>query len=160
MKHYFLDTSALVKLFVSEEGADQVRRIVRWGRGGSAGVQVVVCDLAYPECVAALRQLLQRGLGGRRGISHAALRRTMPELHTLFEERESLFVVETSKVVTESAHLAARHHVKGADAVHIAAARSVSDAVPAGDEFWFVTADTRQSNAARDEGMAVLDPTS
>lgn len=158
MKHYFLDTSALVKLFVAEEGTSHVKRAVRWERHGP-GIRVVVCDLAYPECVAALRQMLARGVGGRRGISHSALRRTMPELHLLFEQRERFVVVETSKVVTDSAHLGLRLPVKGADAVHLAAARSVSRSLPAGDEFWFVTADLRQSTAAREEGMAVLDPT-
>jgi predicted nucleic acid-binding protein len=159
VKHYFLDTSALVKLFASEAGADRVRQVTRWNREESADVQVLLCDLAYPECVAALRQLLEHGVGGRRGLSPAVLRKIMPELHNLFSQRMRILVVEASRIVANAAHLAARQQVKGADAVHIAAAQSMRELVPAGEEFWFVTSDARQSTAAREEGMAVLDPT-
>lgn len=159
MKHYFLDTSALVKLFAFEPGADRVRRVAHWEREGSADARVVVCDLAYPECVAALRQLLDWGAGGRRGLSPAMLRQIMPKLHEMFEKRMRFVVIETSRVIADSAHLAGRQRVKGADAVHLAAAHAVRESVPADEEFWFVTADARQGTAAREEGIAVLDPT-
>ena len=61
-------------------------------------------------------------------------------------------------MIPEAAVLAARYRVKGADAVHIAAARRVHRRVVQGEEFWFVSADLRQAEAAREEGMRVLDP--
>lgn len=159
MRHYFFDSSTFLKLFVVEAGARRVREIVYGAQGQDAQVRVSVCDLAHPECVSAMRQMLERGAGGRRGISFGSFRRALPEIEKVFRAAPHIVVVEASNVIPESADLAARHQVKGADAVHIAAAQRMRGRVAEGDEFWFVTADLRQSAAARREGMPVLDPT-
>ena len=159
MKHFFFDSSTFVKLFVVEEGDMRVREIVRGARADDARFRVSVCDLAHPECVAAMRQMLDRGAGGRRGISSASLKRALPEIQAIFRERSSLLVIEASTIIPESADLAVRHRVRGADAVHIAAAQRVQRRVAEGEEFWFVSADVQQAAAARREGMPVLDPT-
>jgi predicted nucleic acid-binding protein len=159
VRHYFFDSSTFLKLFVVEEGYSRVREIVRGARADSTRTRVSVCDLAHPECVSAMRQMLERGAGGRRGIRSASLRRTLPEVHAIFRERSHLLVIEASTVIPESADVAMRHRVKGADAVHIAAAQQVQRRVGDGEEFWFVSADMRQAAAARHEGMPVLDPT-
>jgi predicted nucleic acid-binding protein len=158
VKHFFFDSSTFVKLFVVEEGDRRVRDIVRGARADNAGVRVSVCDLAHPECVSAMRQMLDRGAGGRRGISSATLSRALPEIQAIFRERSYLLVIEASTVIPESAHLAMRHRVRGADAVHIAAAQRVQRRVADGEEFWFVSADAQQMAAARREGIPVLDP--
>lgn len=159
MRHYFFDSSTFLKLFLVEAGADRVRAIVRGAEAGGAKVRVAVCDLAHPEAVSALRQLLERGAGGRRGISQASFRVTLPRLRTHFGEGTTFTVVPASAVIEQAAELAARLQIKGADSVHVAAAQTVRrDA--AGSEFWFVSADLRQAAAAREEGMSVLDPTS
>jgi predicted nucleic acid-binding protein len=67
-------------------------------------------------------------------------------------------VVPASEVIDQAAELAARLQIKGADSIHVAAAQTVQ-AEAGGNEFWFVSADLRQSAAARQEGMPVLDPT-
>lgn len=159
MRHYFFDSSTFLKLFVAEKGADRVRGIVRGAEADAERIRVAVCDLAHPESVAALRQMLERGAGGRRGISFGSFRRTIPQIEGVFHAAPHIVVVEASNVIPESADLAARHHVKGADAVHIAAAQRVHRRLSEDDEFWFVSADLRQSAAARQEGMPVLDPT-
>ncbi len=158
MRHYFFDSSTFLKLFIVEEGDRRVREIVR-GAQGNAKLRVSVCDLAHPECVAAMRQMLERGTGGRRGLSSAALQRTLPDVQAFFRETSHVLVVKASTVIPESAELAVRHRVRGADAVHIAAAKRVHRRVSEGEEFWFVSADLRQAAAARQEGMPVLDPT-
>jgi predicted nucleic acid-binding protein len=106
-----------------------------------------------------MRQMLERGVGGRRGISFGSFWRTLPEIERAFQDVPHIVVVDASDVIPASADLAARHRVKGADAVHIAAAQRVHRRVGEGDEFWFVSADLRQASAARQEGMPVLDPT-
>lgn len=159
MRHYFFDSSTFLKLFVVEKGADRVRQIVRGAEADAERIRVAVCDLAHPEAVSALRQLLERGVGGRRGISPAALRRTLPELQTYFEEGTSFTIVQASDVITPAAALAARLQIRGADSVHVAAAQRLYLRIEEGEEFWFVSADLRQSAAARQEGMPVLDPT-
>lgn len=142
-----------------EAGASRVREIVRGAQVEDADVRVSVCDLAHPECVSAMRQMLERGVGGRRGISFVGFWRTLPEIASAFQEVPHIVVVDASDVIPASAELAARHRVKGADAVHIAAAQRLHRRVSAEDEFWFVSADLRQAAAARQEGMQVLDPT-
>lgn len=159
MRHYFFDSSTFLKLFVVEPGATRVREIVSLARSGAAVVRVSVCDLAHPECVSAMRQMLERGAGGRRGLSRASFNQTLPRIEEVFHEVSYITVVEASTVIPESAPLAARHRVKGADAIHLAAAWTVYESIAAGEEFWFVSADLRQAAAARQEGMPVLDPT-
>ncbi len=159
MRHYFFDSSTFLKLFVVEEGADRVRAIVRSAEANAEMIRVAVCDLVHPESVSALRQMLERGVGGRRGISHATLKRTLPELRTYFEKGSSFTVIRTSDVITPAAALAARLQIRGADSVHVAAAQRLYHRIADGEEFWFVSADLKQSAAARQEGMPVLDPT-
>jgi predicted nucleic acid-binding protein len=159
MRHYFFDSSTFLKLFVVEKGADLVRAIVRGAEADAERSRIAVCDLAHPESASALRQLLERGVGGRRGISPATLRRTLPELQTYFEEGTSFTIVQASDVITPAAALAARLQIRGADSVHVAAAQRLYLRIAEGEEFWFVSADLRQSAAARQEGMPVLDPT-
>jgi predicted nucleic acid-binding protein len=158
VKHYFFDSSSFLKLFIVEAGDSRIREIVHAAQSKGARVKVSVCDLAHPECVAAMRQMLERGVGGRRGISPAAFRRTLPELATIAKQGSVLGIVRASDVVEHAAELAARVRLKGADCVHLAAAQSVRHEVPEGEEFWFVSADQRQVAAARREGMLVLDP--
>ncbi len=148
-----------MKLFIVEEGGHRVRSIVRVAQAADTTVTVSVCDLAHPECVSALRQMLERGVGGRRGISSATLRRTLPEIEMLTDEGSVFGVVRASEVMRQAADLARRHQLKGADCVHMAAAQQVRQRVADGEEFWFVSADARQAAAARREGMPVLDPT-
>lgn len=159
MRHYFLDSSAFLKLFVVEAGDRRIREIVRIAQTSGARVKVSVCDLAHPECVAAIRQMLDRGLGGRRGISPAAFRRALPELASIAKQGSVFGIVRASDVVEHAAEFAARVRLKGADCVHLAAAQSVRHELAEGEEFWFVSADQRQVAAARQEGMLVLDPT-
>ncbi len=68
MRHYFFDSSTFLKLFVVEAGANRVREIVRGAELEGNRLRVSVCDLAHPECVSAMRQMLERGVGGRMGL--------------------------------------------------------------------------------------------
>ena len=159
MKHYFFDTSSLTKLFIVEPGTRHVRTIMRAAEAASPSAHVSLCDLAHPEAAAALRQVVERGEGGRRGISSAALKRALSELAAALSTGSTFSLVDASAVISDAADIAARRRVKGADAVHIAAARMVLETIKEGEEFWFVSSDLRQAAAARQEGMPVLDPT-
>jgi predicted nucleic acid-binding protein len=159
VRHYFFDSSTFLKLFVVEEGATRVRTIVRAAQSDRAQVRVAICDLAHPECVSAMKQMIERGLGGRRGLSVSSFQRTLPELAMAVAEGSVFTIVQASEVIEAAAKLASRHRIKGADSVHVAAAQNVRRRVPVGDEFWFVSADLQQGVAARHEGLEVLDPT-
>lgn len=160
LRNYFLDSSCLTKLFIVEPGSTHVRSIVHAAGAASPSAHITLCDLAHPEAAAALRQVVERGEGGRRGISPSALKRTLPELASAVGEGSRFSVVQASTVITHAADIAARRRVKGADAVHLAAAWKVFASLGEGEEFWFVSADVRQAAAAREEGMPTFDLTS
>ena len=108
MRHYFFDSSTFLKLFVVEAGDKRVREIMHAAQAGNGKVRVALCDLAHPESASALRQMLERGEGGRRGISSASLKRALPMIQTFFAEGTTLTIVEASTVIPESADAGAR----------------------------------------------------
>jgi hypothetical protein len=69
----FFDTSAVVRLYTVEPGANVVRDLLRSAAREQAAVQVVVCDLARPETVSALRRIATGPNAAPRGLSRAAL---------------------------------------------------------------------------------------
>lgn len=158
MSTYFLDSSAVVRLYAFEPGARMVRDLVRSARMGEPRVEVVVCDLARPETVAALRKIATGPDAARRGLSRAALYPTLPRVRRDFGEQDCFFVVPTSPCMVMAADIAERHPIKGADAVHIASALVARDSAPAPDRFYFVSEDAGQARVAEAEGLQVLRP--
>ncbi len=137
----YLDTSALVKLYVREESSAAVAKAVR-----QADV-VVVSRIAYPEARAAI---------GRRkrehAISAAAARKCVVDLD---HDMLACFVVEfTAQVARQAGELAERLALRGFDAIHVASAIEFGRAV--GQMPTFVAFDVRLLSAAASEGMATL----
>lgn len=104
----YLDTSSLVKLYVEEEGSDEVRELVEEAR------TLATATVAYPEMRSALARLLRGGFLDQ------------PELARLrgrFEEDwESFLRVEVSEELCRQAgELAEVHGLRGFDSVHLAA---------------------------------------
>ncbi|MGI9863080.1 type II toxin-antitoxin system VapC family toxin [Moorella naiadis] len=104
----YLDTSALVKLYVFEEGTPRVKELV------ANSLMVATCKIAYAEARAALA----------RGHRENALN---DELYTgavvaLKDDWRNYFTIEVSDTLIEQAgELAAEHQLRGFDAVHLAA---------------------------------------
>jgi predicted nucleic acid-binding protein len=155
---YFLDSSAVVRLYTVEPGATMVRDLVRSATAGQPAVEVLVCDLARPETVAALRKIATGPDAARRGLSRAALYQTLPRVRRDFGEQEHFFVVPTSPCMVLAADITERHPIKGADAVHIASALIARDAAPVPERFYFVSEDVAQGRVAEAEGLQVLRP--
>lgn len=105
----YLDTSALVKLYVRENGSDAVRALV-----DDASV-VATCKVAYPEARAALVRGFREGLLPEKSYHEvvAALQSDWPKYLAL-EVSDSL--------VWLAGELAEKHHLRGFDAIHLAAA--------------------------------------
>ena len=158
MSTYFFDTSAVVRLYTVEPGARLVRDLVRSARMQKTSVEVVVCDLARPETVSALRRIATGPEGARRGLSRAALHQTLPRVRRDFGEQECFFVVPASTCMVMAAEIAERYPIKGADAVHIACALIARDSAPAPERFYFVSEDVTQVRVAEAEGLQVLRP--
>jgi uncharacterized protein len=134
----YFETSALLKLLLEEEGADQAG--ILWE---SADV-VLSGRLAYPEARAAL------AAAGRVGrISADGHRTAVGQLQSRWRQ---LHVVDLDQHLAETAgDLAERRALRGYDAVHLASALAVGRR-----ETLLATWDADLATAARDAGIAVF----
>ncbi len=106
----YLDTSALVKLYVEEAGAPLVRQLV------AEAQLVATATIAYVEARAAFARRRREG-----SFSTAQLRRMIRDLESDWEHYLVLEVVEP--LIREAAELAEAHRLRACDAVHLASAR-------------------------------------
>lgn len=136
----YLDTSALVKLYVSEPGSQAVEKQLQ------ACSRVATSRVAYPEARAALARRHREG-----GLTEAELRRAVADLG---QDMAAFVVVELLEHVAHRAgELAERHRLRGFDAVHLASALELSDLVGSG--VTFCSFDKLQTEAALQEGLTV-----
>src|SRR5687767_12165769 len=106
----YLDTSALVKLFVEEAQSDRVRTAV------SAGQLIVTHAIAYVEACAAFARLAHARGGD---ALFAALRRNLDVQWKAWE-----ILGATEPLIQQAADLAGRYRLRGYDSLHLAAAES------------------------------------
>jgi len=135
----FLDTSALVKLYVEEDHSAAVREWV------DEAEVVAACRVAYPEAVSALSRRMRAGDLSKReyGVASRAFRR----------DWDRLAVVDFREI--EAGRLAAKHGLRGLDAIHLSSAVTIASA-PAGPDVIFSSFDTALNRAAVRERMQVL----
>ena len=158
MTVYFFDTSAFVRLYTAEPGWVQVRNMVRSAAAEPATAQVCTCDLVLPEAVSALQQIASGPEAARRGLSRSALRQTLPRVRADLAGESPLVLVPASACMGLAAEIVERQQIRGADAVHIAAAITARDTLAGSRPFAFVSHDARQWKAAEREGLHVIDP--
>jgi predicted nucleic acid-binding protein len=133
----YFDTSAFVKLVVSEAGSAEVGRI--WDVASRAASSI----LLYPEGRAALAKARRD-----RRLSQAALHVAIEDFETLWAGIERVLV--SVLLATRAGALAHEQGLRGYDAVHLASAETIA----AGD-IVFVAADQPLLAAARRLGLAV-----
>lgn len=149
MALYYLETSALVKLYVFEPGTEHLVGLAT----SSAGHRFAILALAQVEFRSAIRRQ-QRG--GEISRSDADMLIESFRQHT-----EGRFVVQpfTDSLLDVALALVDGYPLRGFDAVQLAGymmLRSISGA----DEPIFVCADKALLAAARNEGCPILDPNS
>jgi uncharacterized protein len=137
----YLDTSSLVKLYVSEKATPATKQLV-----GAMEV-IATSRLAYVEARAAFaRKRRERGVGPKdyRNI-----------LQNFDNDWESYFVVDISEALVKmAAQLAAKHALRGYDAIHLASAVTLRRE---GDQpVAFSCFDGRLFLAARGEGLKII----
>ena len=157
MKAYFLDSSAIVRLYVVEPGSQTVRELFRGARADPPRAKLCTCDLALPETVSALQQISSGPNAARRGLSTAAYRRSLPQVRLNILDEEAAVRIAASGCMLLAADVVERRKVRGADAVHIAAALTARETLVEGISLTFVSADVRQCLAAEQEGLPVLE---
>lgn len=125
----YLDASALVKRYIDEEGSEAVREAMR---GADA---LSMCRIGFVETVRAVGRD-----GDRSDIERAE--RDWPWIDA----------VEIDQALSEhAARLALSHRLRTLDALHLAAALSLSN-----EELTIATWDKRLHRAALEEGLATL----
>mgnify|MGYP000069244554 CR=1 FL=1 len=130
---FFADTSALVYLLVDHPGEP-----FAWVRELLQDAPLAACDLFLPEAMAALR--------GRKDNRRLRPKDFVQATRALEELASSLYLVESSwPLMRAAADLARRYPLRGADAVHLAAALAFSLKMPA----TFITLDHRQYQVAK-----------
>lgn len=105
----YLDTSALVKIYVEEEGTEAVERAVEEAEWVATSV------VAYAEARSALARRERDG-----ALSSEGYREAVASLDEEWETYEGLSVTES--VARLAGDLAERHALRGFDAIHLASA--------------------------------------
>jgi predicted nucleic acid-binding protein len=145
---YYLDTSALVKLYVREPGTERMLRLA----DPAGGHTLAVLGLARVEFHAAIR--LRERLGD---VTHEIAGQVLGAM----EERGAKLLFNSTLpdlVIEEAVALVGRHALKAYDAVQLAG--HILLRARLGRPATFVCSDRQLLKAAADEGMSVLDPTS
>lgn len=131
----YLDTSALVKLYVSEAGSDIVSTLVQ-------DAQVVTTSVvAYAETRATLARLRREGRLTAPGLT--AVRRTFER-----EWPNYLSLDATAALCAEAGELAERYGLRGFDSIHLASFARIAGRVGVGNVA-FACFDDRLAAAAR-----------
>lgn len=137
----YVDTSALVKLYIEEKGSALVRHLV------DEAVLVATSRIAYAEARAALARTWREG-----ALSEEDYRQSTIHLRADWEAYFTLDLAES--VVQVAGDLAERHRIRGFDAIHLASGLTLSRRVR--DPITFVCWDTRLWNAAQEEGFDMI----
>jgi len=146
MAIYFLDSSALVKRYVEEQGTGRVLELL------ASPHRIAVSRLAMVEVTSAVTR---RAHGFEVSPDQVA-----PIFDALdFEFRERFEVEELGKsVLSRAAELARTRALRTLDAIQLACALSSREGTPNASEFVFVCADTLLNAAARAENLSVMNP--
>lgn len=129
----FFDSSAFAKRYVEEPGSDEVEAACL------AATDLGLCVICVPEILSAFnRRLRERGL---RQSDYKLMKERLLE-----DVTDATIVDLTPAVIKEAVVMLETSILRGADALHIAAA-------VAWDAEWFISADRRQLAAARKAGL-------
>lgn len=137
----YLDSSALVKLFVSEPASEAARAMA-----GAAAV-LATSRVSYAEASSAFARRHRE-----RRLTEEALRTLVDRLNAAWSD---MALVDVDEIAAGA--LAVRHGLRGFDAIHLAAA-CVLHAAAAPEGLRFLSYDERQNVAAGHEGLRLATP--
>ena len=133
----FLDTSALAKRYVAEQGSDQVLAVCQQADS------LVVSVICLPELISTLCRLVRE-----EKLASAAYRALKGGMMANLADVDICEI--TQEVLASVVSLLELHPLRAMDGLHVACAlASAPDA--------FVSADHRQISAARKAGLSVID---
>lgn len=136
----YLDTSALVKLYVRETGSEEVKKRAR------ASAALATSVVAYAETRAAFARLLREGM--------TVEKRHRERLKQFNADWESFMRIEFGHAMARTAgELAEAYALRGFDAIHLASALWLNDT--SGGQLQFSAFDARLRTAAERAGLPV-----
>ncbi len=147
MALYYLETSALVKLYVQEAGTNRLLQLAAL----SAGHRFAVLSISRVEFHSAVRRRQREG-----DIQESGAKRLL----TRFDRHmESRFIrIQMNEALADSAiGLLGRHDLRAYDAVQLSGCLALRTG-SGSDEPTFVCSDLRLLQAAKLEGLLWLDP--
>ena len=139
----YLDTSALVKLFVDETGSQRMKRAV------SRAQLITTHAIAYVEACAAFARL---AYGNRDERLFSDLCRHLDVQWNAWE-----IMSANESLIRRAADFAGRYRLRGYDSVHLAAAESAFDTFRAQVPFCFGVFDHELRSAAAEAGIPLID---
>jgi len=137
----YLDTSALVKLYVDEDGSPVVRGILQ------RAVVTATSAIAYVETRAALARRRREG-----GLAASEYRRATRSFDDDWVHYQRVSV--TDQLISEAADTAESFKLRAYDAVHLVSALTISARLEA--QVVFACWDAGLSQAARRAGLQLL----
>lgn len=137
----YLDTSSAVKQYLDEEHSDAVRA---WMRAADA---LATSRVTLPEAAAALMRRRSRG-----HLTQAEFDDLLARIATDWPDYLKVDIDEL-----RAAGMAVRHRLRGFDAVQLAAALTLVDAVGS-EELAFTSFHAALNRAAARDGLVVLEP--
>ena len=144
----YLDTSAPVKLYITERGSERMDELALSGANSLA--TRAVTQVEFHSAIDRRRRLR----GGDMGEEASA--RAGEEFTDHFKSSFFLHAVD-DRTLGLACVLVSRHALRAYDAVQLAACLFLLS-LSARDDLTFVSADRRLLDAARSEGLAVLNP--
>jgi uncharacterized protein len=147
---YFLDSSALVKRYVSEIGSDWIRDLAE----PAAGNPIIIARISWVEVLSALARRQREG-----SITADDVRRSVQALQYDFDTQYQLTELEPA-LSTLAGNLVMQHPLRAYDAVQLASALRVqSDLTQTGvTALTFLSADERLNAVAQAEGLPTDNP--
>ena len=139
----YLDTSALVKRFVSEAGSREIRSLL------TGNEPIASATIAYAELYSGLTRRHREG----------ALSQLQYRLARRRFERDWMALVKVelgAEILSSARGLIQRHSLRAFDAIHLASALGLQAA--ANEPVTFVAADQRLLRAAAGERLATVNP--
>lgn len=137
----YLDTSALVKLYVEEEGSPTVREAI------ARSETVATTVIAYVEACAAFARRRREGR-----LSRGHYRRTIQELQSDWDHY--LLLEVTNDLIRRAAELAATYPLRAYDAIHLASAKVLQERLQG--PIFFACWDSNLSASAKREGLTLV----
>lgn len=149
-KKLYIDSSAITKRYTMEEGSDFVNQLYEFAL--DKDIILYTSRHSVIEVGSAVMRLYREGRMTQEdafGHYHAFLRESLLCLE---------FMEIAPKLEQKSVELMSKHHLKAADALHVACGIELRGVYDEG--VLFVSSDRRQYIAALEEGMKISDPVS